>query len=305
MQTEIKLSVIVCSYNREQYIINALQSLKDQTMNKSRYEVIVVDNNSRDNTSVLVKEFIEKHKEELKITLVSEINQGLTFARNRGVKESKGGYVTFIDDDAVAVPTFLEEIYNCFESKKQVKVIGGRVIPIYPESDEPKWLSHYIDGIVSKLDLGNKEKEFNKKFPVGCNMSFRKEILEELGGFNEEILLRSDEKDLFERMGQRGCIWYLPQAEVQHVMSAKRVSKQGVIHVSKITGEGEYFRNKKSLLRLVSIFIQYVLKLMAALVLAFLFVLRGRGAKAKYIIIVRWFILLGFVFNKALLNDKT
>lgn len=299
----MKLSIIVCSYNRANYLVNSVRKLCEQNCDFSLYEIIVVDNNSTDDTFRVCQEAIEKYSNN-NLTYVQEKNQGLTFARNRGIRESNGELISFIDDDGFAEKNYVQEIISAFERYPASQAMGGKVIPIFPECDPPKWVSKYIDGILSKLDLGEKEKAFDEKYPVGCNMIFRKQILDKMGGFNENIVLRSDEKDLFLRINKTGSeITYVPSIRVEHVISKNRVEKEGVIRISKITGEGEFYRNKTSRLSLLKKLLEYLFKMGASLLIYLFFLVRGETQKAHYVVLVRYYILIGFLSSKRTFNS--
>ena len=99
------ISVIISSYNRADYIINAIDSLYNQTVDKNGYEIIVVDNNSTDNTEELCRNYIASHGD-ANIHFLKETSQGSSYSRNAGAHAAKGDLFTFIDDDAVAFPDF-------------------------------------------------------------------------------------------------------------------------------------------------------------------------------------------------------
>ena len=90
------ISVVVCTFNRAQLAATAIESLCEQTADKSQYEVIVVDNNSQDNTREVTEDFCSRYPN-LRYCLEEE--QGLSHARNRGWRESRGVYVAYVDDD--------------------------------------------------------------------------------------------------------------------------------------------------------------------------------------------------------------
>jgi glycosyltransferase involved in cell wall biosynthesis len=94
----MNLTVILCTYNRRKGLIRTLRSLQNQySENHIPWEVLVVDNNSTDNTFDSVREFAKKS--DIVIRYVREEKQGLSYARNRGIKEARGQYVHFIEDD--------------------------------------------------------------------------------------------------------------------------------------------------------------------------------------------------------------
>src|SRR6476469_3322829 len=114
-QTHPDISVIICSYNRADYIINAIESLYQQTLSKDRYEVFVVDNNSIDDTETLVEQYIAAHPD-FNIVYLTESRQGASFARNTGAAFAKGWLVCFMDDDAIAENDYLERIVTFFKT---------------------------------------------------------------------------------------------------------------------------------------------------------------------------------------------
>ena len=213
---EPAVSVVICTYNRDKFIGEALNCLAKQTLPAEQFEIIVVDNNSTDNTATIAKKFIAEHPE-LNMRYVLEPNKGLSFARNRGIEEAKAPIITYIDDDAEATPGFLESIVKFMQADKTVAGIGGKVIPKYSESEEPKWMSKYLNGLVGLMDYGPTPKRFDSsmKYPAGCNMTYTKEILQKAGGFNNQLTFRSDDKYIFFQVTRLSDkIYYLPEAAV-------------------------------------------------------------------------------------------
>src|SRR5215204_7215857 len=104
-----QISVVICSYNRADYIIGAVESLYHQTISKDRFEVFVVDNNSIDHTGELVQQYITEHPG-FQLHYLTESRQGASFARNTGASFSKGWLLCFMDDDAIAEGNYLERI---------------------------------------------------------------------------------------------------------------------------------------------------------------------------------------------------
>ena len=90
------ISVIICTYNRAELLSTALQTLCEQTTNKSRYEIIVVDNHSQDNTHAVFEDVRHRYPN---LRYCMEKRQCLSHARNRGWRESQGIYVAYIDDE--------------------------------------------------------------------------------------------------------------------------------------------------------------------------------------------------------------
>ena len=108
----IDISVIVPTFNRAKSLEDTLKSICEQTLSSNRYEVIVVDNSSTDNTFMLTEQFVRTCPN---IRYVLEHQRGLLYCRHRGVKESRSNNIlVFIDDDIIAEKNYLETILNTF-----------------------------------------------------------------------------------------------------------------------------------------------------------------------------------------------
>jgi glycosyltransferase involved in cell wall biosynthesis len=304
----MKISAVVSTYNRAAYIIAALESLRNQTLNKEEYEIIIVNNNCTDNTDELCRRFIEENKNNVNIVYVTEKNQGLSFSRNRGIKEAGSELITYLDDDAIAAPDYLELIVDFMDKRKDVDAVGGKIIPKYSSGKEPAWLSKYLWGLVGHVDYGEKPGSFPvQKYPSGSNMTIRKKVLEELGMFNTElgrkggISLASEEKDLFERLvKQGGKMYYLPSLMVNHCVDDYRLGKEHIKKLSRGVGASERLRTEmlgtKNIILKIA---EYLFKFIAAFLLSFSFMIQMEKEKAWYIVMVRYYITVGF-FRKNL-----
>lgn len=119
----LKVSVIICTYNRVAYLPRTLEALASQTVPCQDFEILLIDNNSRDNTPEVCRDFQEKHPE-LNFRYLVESRQGLSFARNRGIDEAQSDVLIFIDDDAFAAPDYLQNIIRFFESTPDAAAAG-------------------------------------------------------------------------------------------------------------------------------------------------------------------------------------
>ena len=296
----MKISVVVCTYNRDIYLLRCLENLKNQDFNNQEFEIIIIDNNSTDNTKNICLSFIEQNLN-INVKYYLETKVGLSHARNTGVIKSTGKIISFIDDDGFAKTNYLKSIDAIASdlNYKEYLAFGGKVIPVYNEEKEPKWLSKYIEGVVSKVDLGDRIIPFNKKYPAGCNMVFRKEVFELYGGFNTDLHTRGDDKFVFDKLKKNNVkILYAPTIQVEHFIDDYRLEKKFIIKLSKIIGQSEAIRLKDSYFKLLIKFIEYIIKLHVAIVLAFLFLLNKHTAKANYILCVRYYVLIGYFTQK-------
>lgn len=296
-------SIVICTYNRIDYLPKCLDYLSQQTADKSLFEVIIVNNNSSDTTEEFVLDFLSKHPT-LPFSYHFEGKQGLSNARNKGIQVAKGSVIAFIDDDGFARKDYVSNLISIIENPqyKEFIAFGGKVIPVYNPGKEPKWLSFPIQGLVSKVDLGDDIKPFTKKYPVGCNMVFRKEFFEQHGGFNSNLHVRSDDKFIFIKLKNAGLkVLYIPNLYVEHFMDDFRLEKKFIIRLSKIVGQSEWIRlNEFPTSSKIIKFFEYFFKYFAAYPFALLYSLKGQFLKAYYIILVRWYVLIGFFTKKSL-----
>lgn len=297
------LSVIVCTYNRERYIIRNLECLYDQTSDKSKYEVVLVNNNSPDHTDGLVREYMESHPD-LKINYVIETRQGLSHARNRGIAESKGEILTFIDDDAFVRPDYCEQTIRFFDTHPEVDVIGGRLYPLYDDCDEPEWMSKWLLPLVTALDMGDEPKPFAKrKFPTGANMAYRKQCFDKAGVFDVDLGRRGDgleggeEKDMVFRIKEQGGkVYYAPFVIADHIIPPFRVEMKYLRGLALGVGKHERTRlKKKGGMALTRKWVMEWVKAAGTLVLALGYLLKGQPQKGWGLIKFRYWVMSGLL----------
>ena len=291
------ISVVVCTYNRDRFIGEALQSLFIQTLSKDFFETIVVDNNSTDTTAGIVQNFITDHPA-LNMRYVLESNKGLSFARNRGIRESSGKIIAYIDDDVKLKPGYLEAIYNFFTTHPSAAGMGGKTLPQFPDCDPPEWLSPYLKGITGTVDYGNQMKRFSRrmKYPGGCNMAYTKDILVKAGGFNNELKARADDKYIFGQVAKINSeVWYVPEAFSLHNITAERLSFNSFKKLYLKGGNEEKIKTKsEGSLSFIKKGADLLIKCIAGLCLWMLFTLKGQRLKGRYIFLAQWFTLCGF-----------
>ena len=296
---EPSISVIICTYNRDKFIGEALNCLAKQTLPTGNFEIIVVDNRSTDNTASIAKKFIADHPE-LQARYVMEPNKGLSFARNRGIQEARASIVTYIDDDAEVTPHFLESIVSFLQANSSVVGVGGKVIPKYSESGEPKWISKYLNGFVGRMDFGDRPKQFDSKmkYPTGCNMTYTKEILQKAGGFNNELTFRSDDKYIFHQVTKiSDNVYYVPEALLYHNIDNDRLSFPNFKKLFLKSGNEEKIRVRSEMgtAGIVKKFFELIFKTTAATVIYILYIIKGQELKGRYVFFSQWFTLKGFL----------
>ncbi len=287
MNESLKISVIICSYNRDEYIIDAIDSLYNQTLSKEKFEVIVVDNNSTDNTRSFCLNYIQSHPD-YNIYYLEETNQGASFARNTGAAFAKGPLLAFMDDDAIADKDFLSRIISFYEANADVGGLGGRIIPKYIPA-EPKWMSHYVSSLVGNFHYNDNAVMFRPgKYPLESNMIVTKKDFIEVGGFNTLLpgvkgILRigGEGKDFFMKLqALNRKIYYHPMIIVQHVVEAKKLTPEYMYRVASGIGRGERVRMiSKNKFAYVKKIAEYLFKLAASFILGIKYTLQGHPAK--------------------------
>jgi glycosyltransferase involved in cell wall biosynthesis len=298
----IFISAIICTYNREKLILRTLHGLEDQSINSGLYEIIIINNNSTDSTEVTCKQFIEQHPQ-INCLYFSEKNQGLSYSRNRGIKESSGKYITFLDDDSIPEPDFLKVIVDYLENHSDIMAAGGRIHLQY-EGEQPGWVNRYLAPLLGYFEMGNKIKPFNRKsYPRGSNMTFRKDIFSETGDFNTELgrkgssLAGGEEKDLFNRVyRQNHRVIYLPQALVYHLVPLERTKKSYVKQQAEGIGKSERVRTKNNgQFAYLGRILHECIKWIVSIVLFLIYLVTFQFQKAKMILLVRYYISKGLI----------
>ena len=229
----LRLSLIMATYNRASEMVRALESVAAQSAAAAEWECVVVDNNSTDDTAERFAEFAENHKD-INLRMVHERQQGLSYARNRGIAESSGGIIAIIDDDERICPDFIRAYIETFDGHPEAASAGGRTVAADP-SGRPAWMSRWTEQpIANPLDLGDEIRQFGRgRIPCGGNMAVRRSVIERYGAFDVSLgrsgqsLVGGEESDLFARLARGGekCI-YVPQAVMYHIIPPSKLTDE-------------------------------------------------------------------------------
>ena len=305
MNRQPEISVVICSYNRADYIIGAVESLYQQTIARERFEVFVVDNNSIDNTGDLVQDYMHHHPG-YQLHYLTESRQGASFARNTGAAFASSPLLCFMDDDAIAEKDYLERILDFFTGHEDAAGLGGRIIPKYIPS-EPRWMSHFVSSLVGNFDYSTELTPFKEgKYPLESNMIVRKADFDAIGGFNIELpgvkgtlRIGGEGKDFFLRLQSLGKqIYYHPGVIVQHIVEVKKLTPHYMYRVASGIGRGERVRTKAiSEWAFIKKIIEYFYKLAGSMVLALIYALKGKPAQSWPVIKFRVDALKGLLGN--------
>jgi len=285
------LTVVICTYNRARFLPLGLDSWLQQDAEKARFEILVINNNSTDNTAFICGQYIMDHPH-FPIRYFEESKQGLSFARNRGIEAAKGCYICFVDDDAMPEKNYLSSLISWLSHHPDVAGVGGQIFPFFIEG-KPEWMTSFLEPLVSRFDEGEIVKELvGRRFPVGCNMTYRADYLRRAGGFNT-MLGRigtsgdaGEEKDIFLKIKQLGGrVFYLPGIGVRHIIEAERLSVSYISKLATGLGRSERIRTAKAGVWIYVIkYVELWLKWLAAILLAGYYYSKGEAVKGRALI---------------------
>jgi len=181
------VSIIIPSYNRSNLIEYTLKSLFEQDYDHSKFEVVVVDNASTDNTAEIVKKWAAKYPELIRYEF--EGRQGSHFARNGVISKVKGDLLYFTDDDMIADSKMLSSLVKVMEEHPEVATVTGRVIPHW-EQEPPMWLKmFFVSGWLSLYDRDEELFISDDDFGVfSCHQMVRRDLFIKAGGYNPDIV---------------------------------------------------------------------------------------------------------------------
>jgi glycosyltransferase involved in cell wall biosynthesis len=231
----MKVSVVICTYTADMYehFEDCLESVRAQTYDDVEI-VVVVDGND-----ALHERIADEYGDLPELTLhCNEDNVGLSASRNAALEFVTGDVVALIDDDAVADERWVEELVSVYDSQDAIAV-GGRMTPIWT-AGKPDFLPEEFYWLVGVTHRGFAEAGEEVRNTFGSNISFRTEVLRELGGFATEVgrqgekNLQAHETELCARMREeygRGVV-YNPDAEVGHKVFAWRTDTRWLLERS-------------------------------------------------------------------------
>lgn len=209
------ISVVVVTYNRVGRLRDALRTLVNQvTEDKFSWEILVIDDGSTDTTTDIVDTFGRNSPKSVRY--VYKEHGGVSDARNKGVSEARGEWIAFLDDDQLADPVWLSELYKIAQ-EKGADCVDGPVLLKMPDS------SHLQLGPKSRKLLGEKvfapSTGLHLSYYVGTgNVLIRKSLFDELGLF-DVTFRQGEDTDFFWRFGKNGFhFYYSPRAVVYHVI---------------------------------------------------------------------------------------
>lgn len=229
--TAMDASIVVCTYNRAESLRDTLRALQAlQADPGRRWEVIVVDNNSKDHTKAVVEE-VQRGWPLLRYAF--EGAQGLSHARNHGIGCARGAVILFTDDDVLPEPDWLETTLAGL-ARYGADACGGFIAPIW-ESPPPAWLTERFYGFLAVRTDRTDDHPVTPDTPppFGANMAFRRQVFDRVGLFDTSrgrkgaVLASGEDGEMFERLLAAGMkVVFLGGSRVHHKVESFRTTKR-------------------------------------------------------------------------------
>jgi glucosyl-dolichyl phosphate glucuronosyltransferase len=230
--THMDATVLICTYNRAGLLGPTLDSLARVHAPTLRWDVLVVDNNSTDDTRRIVE--ARQAAYPVPLRYLFEARQGKSVALNTGLSYAEGDIIAFTDDDVDVPAGWLEAAVRPLKTRRGIAYTGGPVEPMW-EAPPPAWLAPAgnLGGTIAVKDHGSEPFIFEerRKTPLGVNMAVRRQLIEEIGGFRPDLgrrgnsLLGQEQAEFFYRSRAAGALGlYVPDMVVRHHVPAARLT---------------------------------------------------------------------------------
>jgi glucosyl-dolichyl phosphate glucuronosyltransferase len=227
------ISVVVSTYNRCDLLPRALESILVQDDCDASYEVIVVDNNSEDETGAVMQKMVARSGRNLRYLL--EPRQGVSYARNTGIAHARGPIIAFFDDDVCVARNWISTIKQSFDRHSDVDCVGGRVLPEWP-CDPPSWLTRDHWAPVALQDYGDREFYIdldNRLCLLSANLAVRSSVFDRIGRFAPELqrvkngIGSMEDLELLTRLWRaHGRAMYVPTMVATAQVPTERLTRQ-------------------------------------------------------------------------------
>lgn len=225
-EAAIKVTVAIPTYNRADFLRQTLAGIVAQQFPRDHFEVLVIDNNSRDHTRAVVAEFAAAKPAP---RYLLEPQQGLDYARNRAIAEARGDIVLFGDDDILVAPDWIAQmaVPLLADPARRIGAVGGEVIPVFPDG-LPDWVREWHAPLAFRADTGPLPSQHS---PMGANLAFPRWVFEQLGPFHTALdraagnYFSGGDSEMIRRVREAGLeVWFSPAAAVKHQMPASRTT---------------------------------------------------------------------------------
>lgn len=215
--SEALFSVVIPAYNVATFIVKTLESLNAQEFRD--FEAVIINDGSTDNTQAVISEYIAAHPN-LCLRLVNQNNRGIAAARNRGISETRGRYVAFLDADDIWYPEKLSRCYEAFNKLTGITVVCHNEALRDASNRIVRHLNYgpYVEGMFRKLLYGG------SCISTSATV-IRRDVFSEVGLFRENPEFSTvEDYDLWLRLSQKHKIYFIPQILGEYVLNKKNVT---------------------------------------------------------------------------------
>jgi GT2 family glycosyltransferase len=224
--SNLRVTVAVITYNRSRYLRETLAGLVRQDYPADRWDLLVVDNNSKDDTRDVVAAFMGSSPSPRRVL---ETRPGLDHGRNRAIEEARGDIIALVDDDIIVEPDWLSQLVAPFasQSSHSIGVVGGEVVPVFPDG-LPAWLEGSHRPLAFRPDPVPLPAG---QAPMGANFAFPRWVFDRFGNFDTNLdrqgskLFGGGDSNMIRRVRSAGLeAWFVPGARVLHQIPAGRLT---------------------------------------------------------------------------------
>jgi glycosyltransferase involved in cell wall biosynthesis len=232
-------SILICTDGRAQLLQETLAALQAMTVPADcATEILIVDNNSTDNTASVVAASAERGP--IPIVYVRERQQGKGFALNHGLSQARGEILALTDDDVVPGRDWLERIVDDFR-QRDVTFVFGKVVPQWDALPPPELLTppaQVIWGPLGIVDCGNRATEYRRMpdgpLSIGANIAFARQSIVTIGGWRTDLSragnpnANGEDHEILFRLHRHGLFrgYYDPDLTVRHHVPASRLTRR-------------------------------------------------------------------------------
>ena len=225
------LTLLVCTFNRARDLRDLLETAMAQEVDGTfTYEVLVVDNNSTDDTRSVTEEFVARSNG--RVRYLFEARQGKSYALNAGLVAARGAIINITDDDFILPADWARRIVVALRSNPDQSFVGGKILPLW-QGVVPGWLDRTMWAPIALVDYGDRQLRVdleNQLCLIGC--SFRRNDLEAVGRYRGNLSVSKgliggvEDVEVMQRLtksGRHGS--YLPELFCHHKVQAHRLTK--------------------------------------------------------------------------------
>lgn len=227
------LTVTICTYNRAALLPRALKSVVTQTFDDEddEIEILVIDNGSTDDTREVVASW---QRRDARIRYVIERTPGISHARNRAMREARGEYLAFVDDDAWADEKWLTSLLKPMATVKPAPACVVGPVSLVWEGKRPDWFPARFESLLCSYRMGEASRFLKPgEYLLTTNSLFHRPTLLKLGGMRTDLghkrnaLIGGEDNDVFNRLLAGGhSVYYEATANVFHPVPKERQTKK-------------------------------------------------------------------------------